>query len=330
MKIAFFDTRQYEKDAFNAENTDLCHEILFLEERLNPATAQMARGHQCVCAFVNANLNAQTLQVLKEGGTELIALRCAGFNNVDLEAAKKLGLRVVRVPEYSPYAIAEHVVALIQTLNRKTHRAFNRVREGNFSLNGLTGFDLNKKTIGIIGVGKIGKVLAKIMNGFDCKVLLYDINPDQTFADKLGVQYVELEQIYKESDIVSLHVPLTPQTRHLINASVLAKMKHGVMLINTGRGALINTKDLIEALKTGQVGHAGLDVYEEEENFFFQDLSSQFLSDDVLARLLTFPNVLVTGHQGFLTVEALQGIAHTTLANVTAFQEGKALNNAVV
>lgn len=330
MKIAFFDTRPYEKEAFENANTHFKHEIQFFESRLNEHTAQLANGVECICAFVNANLNENTLSILAQGGTKLIALRCAGFNNVDLSAAKKFGMRVVRVPEYSPHAIAEHVVALIQTLNRKTHRAYNRVREGNFALNGLTGFDLYKKTIGIVGVGKIGKVLAQIMNGFGCNVLLNDIYPDEVFAKSINARYVNLDYIYEQSDIISLHVPLTPQTRYLINASALTKMKFGVMLINTGRGALINTRDLISALKTGQVGHAGLDVYEEEESIFFQDLSGQILTDDILARLLTFPNVLITSHQGFLTHEAMEGIAHTTLSNVTAFENGEVLINAVL
>lgn len=330
MKVAFFDTRPFEKDVFLKENAHYEHEINFLEPRLDSLTATLAQDHQCVCAFVNADLNAETLKVLKDGGTELIALRCAGFNNVDLEMAKKLGMRVVRVPEYSPHAIAEHVVALIQTLNRKTHRAYNRVREGNFSLNGLMGFDLYQKTIGIVGVGKIGKVLAQIMKGFGCQVLLNDLNPDDDFANSINARYVSLDEIYKHSDIISLHVPLTPQTRYFINEESLKKMKFGVMLINTGRGALINTRDLINALKSGHVGQAGLDVYEEEENFFFQDLSGQILTDDILARLLTFPNVLITSHQAFLTNEAMKGIASTTLSNISEYEAGRALTNAVI
>jgi len=330
VKVAFFDTRPFEKDVFLKENAHYEHEINFLEPRLDSLTATLAQDHQCVCAFVNADLNAETLKVLKDGGTELIALRCAGFNNVDLEMAKKLGMKVVRVPEYSPHAIAEHVVALIQTLNRKTHRAYNRVREGNFSLNGLMGFDLYQKTIGIVGVGKIGKVLAQIMKGFGCQVLLNDINPDDDFANSINARYVSLDEIYKHSDIISLHVPLTPQTRYFINEESLKKMKFGVMLINTGRGALINTRDLINALKSGHVGQAGLDVYEEEENFFFQDLSGQILTDDILARLLTFPNVLITSHQAFLTNEAMKGIASTTLSNISEYEAGRALTNAVI
>lgn len=329
MKIAFFDTRSFEREAFTRENTEFHHEISFLEPRLLTSTAQMAQGHECVCAFVNAELNRATLKILKEGGTRLLALRCAGFNHVDLEAAKEFGIKVVRVPEYSPHAIAEHVVALIQTLNRKTHRAYNRVRESNFSLNGLMGFDLYGKTVGVIGTGKIGKTLARIMHGFGCRVLLNDLYPDQSFAEEIKASYVSLDEIYKESDIISLHVPLSPETRHFINAATLAKMKKGVMLINTGRGALIDTVALINALKSGQVGHAGLDVYEEEESFFFQDLSGQILSDDTLARLLTFPNVLITSHQGFLTHEAMTGIAKTTLMNVSEYEEGRPLTNQV-
>lgn len=330
MKIAFFDTKPFEKEVFSFENDRFNHDLNFLEFRLNPSTALLAHGHQCVCAFVNADLSAETLKILKQGGTDLIALRCAGFNNVDLAMAKELGIRVVRVPEYSPYAIAEHVVALIQTLNRKTHRAYNRVREGNFSLNGLMGFDLHQKTIGIIGVGKIGKVLAKIMKGFGCKVLLNDLNVDEEFATSLAAQYLSLEEIYQQADIISLHVPLTHDTQYMINAKSISMMKKGVMLINTGRGALINTKDLINALKTDQVGYAGLDVYEEEENFFFQDLSGKILNDDILARLLTFPNVLITSHQAFLTNEAMSAIASITLNNVSEFVAGGELTNAVV
>ncbi|MCM2351885.1 MAG: 2-hydroxyacid dehydrogenase [Bacteriovoracaceae bacterium] len=329
MKIAFFDTRPFEKDAFTRANAEFSHEINFLEPRLVESTAKVAQGYPCVCAFVNAKLNETTLKILKDGGINLLALRCAGFNQVDLAAAKRLGITVVRVPDYSPHAIAEHVVALIQTLNRKTHRAYNRVREGNFSLNGLMGFDLYGKTIGIIGTGKIGKILVQIMTGFGCEVLLNDLNPDEEFAAKSKARYVSLEEIYSKSDIISLHVPLTPATRHFIDATSLSKMKKGVMLINTGRGALIDTAALIEALKSGHVGNAGLDVYEEEEGIFFQDLSGQILSDDTLARLLTFPNVLITSHQGFLTNEAMTNIAETTLKNVSDFEQGLPLRNQV-
>ena len=329
MKIAFFDTHNFEKETFDQANSLHHHFINFLDPILTELTAVLAKDHECVCAFTNDQLNEKTLDILAAGGTRLIALRSAGFNHVDLAHAKKLGLKIVRVPEYSPYAIAEHVVAMIQTLNRKTHRAYNRVREGNFSLNGLVGFDLHGKTVGIIGAGKIGKILAKIMTGFGCHVLLNDLNCDTNLIKELGCQFVSLDELFVKSDIISLNVPLTPETRHFINADTLKKMKKGVMLINTGRGGLIDTKALITALKTGHVGNAGLDVYEEEQAVFFQDLSGTILSDDILARLLTFPNVLITSHQAFLTKEALENIATTTLENITQFSKHERLINEV-
>lgn len=329
MKILFFDTHPFEKEAFEKANVIYKHDIHYVETRLIESTALLARDYPCVCAFANDRLNQTVLETMQSGGTKLIALRSAGFNHVDLNAAKKLDLKVVRVPEYSPYAIAEHVVAMIQTLNRKTHKAYNRVREGNFSLSGLVGFDLHGKTVGIIGTGRIGSVLAKIMTGFGCKVLLYDVKCDQNLAGELHCQYTDLKEIFKQADIISLHVPLTQETRHFIDDRAIAQMKKGVMLINTGRGALIDTKALIQALKSGQVGYAGLDVYEEEEGIFFQDLSGQIIGDDMLARLLTFPNVLITSHQGFLTHQALSNIAETTLRNITEFEAGSKLSNEV-
>jgi D-lactate dehydrogenase len=329
MKVAFYDAHSFEKEAFCKENEFVNHDISFIEARLTETTATLAKGHPCVCAFVNDRLSAATLEILKNGGTGLIALRSAGLNHIDLKVATELGIRVTRVPEYSPYAIAEHVIAMIQTLNRKTHRAYNRVREGNFSLNGLVGFDLHGKTVGIVGTGRIGRVLARILVGFGCQVLLHDLKIDPEFARVSGCHYAELEDIYSRADIISLHTPLTPATHHLIDKGALAQMKKGVMLINTGRGALIDTKELIESLKTGHVGHAGLDVYEEEEGVFFEDLSGQILGDDVLARLLTFSNVLITSHQAFLTREALSNIAATTLFNITEFEQGKVLTNGV-
>lgn len=329
MKVALFDTHRFEKPFFEAENKQYQHDLHYLEPRLTQQTSQLAQGFPCVCAFVNDQLSANTLIALASGGTRLIALRSAGFNHVDLEAAARLGLQVVRVPEYSPYAVAEHAVSLILSLNRKTHRAYSRVREGNFSLDGLVGFDLYGKTVGVVGTGRIGSVMAKIMKGFGCRVLAYDLKPNTQFADQHGFQYVPLDLLFRESDIVSLHVPLTPETRHLIDMRALSIMKSGVMLINTGRGALIDTKALIQSLKTGHVGYAGLDVYEEEEGVFFEDLSGRVLQDDVLARLLTFPNVLVTSHQAFLTQEALSSIARTTLQNVSDFELGKKLVNEV-
>lgn len=329
MKIAFFDTHPFERVAFEHANLVIQHEIHYFEPRLLETTAGLARDFPGVCAFANDRLDSSVLQILKEGGTKLIALRSAGFNHVDLKAARDLGLKVLRVPEYSPYAIAEHVVAMVQTLNRKTHRAYNRVREGNFSLTGLVGFDLHGKTVGIIGTGRIGKVLARIMTGFGCRVLLNDLRSDPKLTEELDCRYTTQEEIFIKADIISLHLPLTSETRHLINATTLSQMKRGVMLINTGRGALIDTHALIDALKSGHIGNAGLDVYEEEEGVFFQDLSGQVLGDDQLARLLTFPNVLITSHQGFLTTEALNNIAETTLFNVSAYEKGETLSNEV-
>lgn len=328
MKIAMFDTHRYEREAFEAANSPHAHELTFLEPRLMSVTAALARNHEAVCSFVNDKLDQQTLATLREGGTRLIALRSAGYNHVDLVAAACFGLPVVRVPEYSPYAVAEHAVALVLTLNRKIHRAYARVREWNFSLDGLVGFDLHGKTVGIVGTGRIGQAAARIFHGFGCDVVAYDPRPDPALI-ALGVRYVGLPAIYAEADIISLHVPLTPDTRHMIDATALAAMKPGAMLINTGRGGLIESTALIAALKSGRLGAAGLDVYEEEEGIFFQDLSNQVLQDDVLARLLTFPNVLVTSHQAFLTKEALAAIARVTLDNVSAFERGGPLSNEV-
>lgn len=328
MKIAFFDTHPFEKSVFEKLNHSTTHSISYFETRLNEQTANLATGHDCVCAFVNDRLDLKTLTRLAASGVRLIALRCAGFNHVDLSAARTLGLRVVRVPEYSPYSVAEHAVALIMTLNRNTHRAFNRVREGNFSLDGLVGFDLHGKTVGIIGTGKIGLVLAKIMTGFGCKVIAFDTNEAPALTS-IGGKYVSFEELLQTADIVSLHVPLTPQTRHLIDEKALSRMKPGVMLINTGRGALIDTHALIQSLKSGHIGHAGLDVYEEEEGIFFENHSSHILQDDQLVRLMTFPNVLLTSHQGFLTHEALENIAQTTLGNISEFEKSLPLKNEV-
>jgi len=325
MKVAVFDTHRFDRAALEQANREFHHELHFFEPRLTRETALLASGFGAVCSFVNDRLDGDALHVLHEGGVRLIALRSAGFNHVDLDAAGRLGLTVVRVPEYSPYAVAEHAAALILTLNRRTHRAYNRVREANFSLDGLVGFDLHGKTVGVVGTGRIGAVMLGIMQGFGCRLLAYDVREDATLAGDTGARYVALPELFSQSDIVSLHVPLTPDTRHLIDANALAAMKRGVVLINTGRGALIDTQALVAALKTGHVGAAGLDVYEEEEGVFFKDLSDQVLQDDVLARLLTFPNTLITSHQGFLTHEALANIASTTLANIRAFERGETL-----
>jgi len=328
MDIAFFDTHRFDRTAFEAANADFTHRLTFLEPRLTAQTAPLARGFACVCAFVNDRLDAATLKQLADGGTRLIALRSAGYNHVDLLAAEARGLAVVRVPEYSPYAVAEHAVALCLALNRHLVRAHARVRDWNFSLDGLVGFDLHGKTVGVLGTGRIGAAAARAFHGFGCRVLAYDLQENEALK-ALGIRYAPLDTLYAEADVLTLHVPLTPKTHHLVNAEALAKMKRGVMLINTSRGALMDSRALIDAVKSGQVGSAGLDVYEEEEGIFFQDLSDQVLKDDVLARLLSFPNVLITSHQAFLTREALSNIARVTLENARAFEQGEPLTNAV-
>lgn len=329
MKIAIFSAHKFEKVFFEQPNKDFGHSLTFFEARLDSQTAVLAKEHDAVCAFVSDQLDEKTLTELKAQGTQLIALRSAGFNHVDLNAAEKLALPVVRVPEYSPYAVAEHAVCLLLALNRKIHRAYNRVRESNFSLDGLVGFDVHGKTVGVIGTGKIGVVFARIMKGFGCRVLAHDQNPDTILQKTYGVEYVDLDHLYDASDIISLHVPLSPKTKHLVDEAAFKKMKKGAILLNTGRGALIDTHALISALKSGSLGGAGLDVYEEEEGIFFQDLSDKVLQDDTLARLLTFPNVLVTSHQAFLTREALGNIATTTLNNITEFEKNRRLINEV-
>lgn len=330
MRIAFFDTHRFDRAAFEEANAGYGHALTFFEPRLTLQTAGLAAGFPAVCSFVNDRLDAPCLQALAAGGTRHVALRCAGFNHVDLLEAERLGLSVSRVPEYSPEAVAEHAVALVLTLNRKVHRAYARVREWNFSLDGLVGFDLHGKTVALVGLGRIGRAAARIFRGFGCRLLGVDPQLPDADAQALGLQRVTLDEALRQADIVSLHVPLTPATRHLVDAAALARMKRGVMLINTGRGALIDSRAMLQALKSGQLGAAGLDVYEEEEGVFFQDLSGQVLQDDVLARLLTFPNVLVTAHQGFLTREALHAIARTTLGSVQRFERGEELGPTAV
>ena len=329
MRVAFFDAHRYEQVAFEEQNARFRHEIVYLEPRLTEQTASLARGVLVVCSFVNDRVDAATLEILVAVGVRLVALRSAGYSHVDLIAADKLGIPVTRVPEYSPHAVAEHTAMLVLALNRKVHRAWARVREGNFSLEGLVGFDLDGKRVGVVGTGRIGRVVARIFKGFGCDIVAFDIRPDARAADEIGMRYVPLDELYGTSDIVSLHVPLTPETHHLVDAAALARMKRGVILVNTGRGALIDTRALIHALKSGHVGGAALDVYEEEEGIFFRDLSDRVLQDDVLARLLTFPNVLVTSHQAFLTREALANIASTTLASITAFEAGEPLTHRI-
>jgi D-lactate dehydrogenase len=326
MRIAFFSTHGFDRDFFDAANRQHGHELHYLEARLTPATSALAANAPAVCAFVNDDLGEDVLNSLYAGGARLIALRSAGFNHVDVPRALALGLTVARVPAYSPYAVAEHAIAMMLSLNRKLHRAHARVREGNFALDGLLGFDMHGRTVGIVGTGKIGTVVARILGGFGCRILAYDVAVNQECAD-LGVHYVSLEELWAQSDIVSLHAPLTADTRHIIDAAAVAQMKPGVMIINTSRGALVDASALIGGLKSGRVGHVGLDVYEEEEHLFFRDLSAQVIHDDVFARLLTFPNVLVTAHQGFFTKEALRAISETTLANVSAFEQGRRSGN---
>lgn len=325
MRVPFYDAKPYDRAFFVKHGTEHGIEYLFHEFRLSAETAASAHGSEAICAFVNDTLDQACLERLAASGVRLVALRCAGFNQVDLKAAAALGIRVVRVPAYSPHAVAEHTVALLLTLNRKIHRAYNRVREHNFSLNGLVGFDLNGRTAGLLGTGKIGKLTAKILKGFGMEVLVSDLWPDETWAAEQGVTYTSIEELLRRSDVVSLHTPLTPETHYLINARTLAMMKEGAYLVNTSRGGLIDTSALIEALKQRRLGGVALDVYEVEEGVFFEDLSHDVLQDDDLARLLGFPNVLVTSHQGFLTEEALSEIARVTTENLARLVRGEEL-----
>ena len=329
IKVAFFDAKSYDEVSFNKTNADYGFDIRYYQEHLNLKTVPLAKGADVVCIFVNAECNAAVIDELIKNGVKLIALRCAGFNNVDLKAAKDR-IKVVRVPAYSPHAVAEYAVSLMLALNRKIFRAVNRTREGNFALKGLMGFDMYGKTAGIVGMGRIAKELIKILHGFGMKVLAYDLYPDTEFAKQYDVRMVSLDELYAESDIISLHCPLTPETTFLINAQSIAKMKPGVMIINTGRGKLIHTEELIEGLRTKPVGSAGLAVYEEEKNCFYEDRSAKIIDDDVLARLLMMPNVVLTSHQAFFTAEAMHNIALTTLESIKEFSEGKELTNEVM
>lgn len=323
-----YSVRSYERPFLEAANGSArgpggaCHDLVHLEASLDESTAELARGFPAISVFVSDNASAPVLRALHAGGTRVIALRSAGFNHVDIEEADRLGLVVLRVPAYSPYAVAEHAVGLMLTLNRKFHRAYNRVREQNFHLAGLLGFDMHGKTVGVVGTGKIGQVVCRILTGFGCRVLATDPAPhDECIA--MGVRYVDPTELYHSSDILTLHCPLTPQTHHLIDAAALATMKPGAMLVNTSRGALIDTRALIAALKRGHLGSVGLDVYEEESDLFFKDLSDRVIHDDVFVRLMSFPNVLITAHQGFFTKEACTAIAETTIANLTGFERGE-------
>ncbi len=328
VRIAFFDSHKYDIDSFQAMNSEYGYECTFFAEHLTKDTVPLTKGFDVVCLFVNDPVDRAITDALVENGVQLIALRCAGYNNIDLPAVFRR-IHVVRVPAYSPYAVAEHAMALILTLNRKTHKAYLRTRDNNFTISGFKGFDLYGKTVGVIGTGKIGQIMAGILRGFGCRVLAYDVYPNAQAAETIGFTYADLPTIYREADIITLHCPLTKETEFLINRESIAQMKDNVMIINTSRGKLIRTKDLIHGLKTGKIGYAGLDVYEEESDYFFEDFSEGGLDDDTLARLLTFPNVLVTSHQAFFTEEALANIARTTLDNIKGYFESGALPNEI-
>lgn len=328
MKIAFFSSKNYDEISFNAVNNGE-HEFEFFEEQLNSRNAFLAEGFDAVCVFVNDKVNSTAIAALDKLGIKTIAFRSAGYNNLNMKVAKELGMRVVRVPAYSPHAVAEHAVALILTLNRKIHKAYNRVRENNFSIENLAGFDLYGKTVGVIGTGLIGKAFCKIMLGFGCNVIAYDVQPNPELQ-KAGVHYTSLEEVLSQSDIVSLHCPLLPETQHLINKNTLAQMKKGAMLINTSRGGLLNTQDVIESLKAKHLGYLCIDVYEQEAGIFFNDLSETIIEDDTIARLITFPNVIITSHQGFFTKEALEQIAITTLNSLSAIEKNESLPEKVI
>ncbi len=328
-KIAFFGAKPYDIASFDKVNEKYNYDIRYYKGHLNPNNVDLTQDTDVVCIFVNDTADAAVIDAMVDNGVKLLALRCAGFNNVDLKAAKGK-LPVVRVPAYSPYAVAEYSLALMLSLNRKIHRAYWRTRDGNFSLNGLMGFDMHGKTIGIIGTGKIAKILIRLLKGFGMRILAYDLYPDMKFAGEEGISYVSLDELYRESDIISLHCPLTDQTKYMIDKDSIDKMKEGVMIINTGRGQLINTNDLIEGLKEKKIAAAGLDVYEEEGEYFYEDKSDKIIDDDVLARLLSFNNVIVTSHQAFFTKEALHNIAETTLQNIEDFRCHRPLVNEVI
>ena len=328
-KIAFFGAKPYDIASFDKVNEKYNYDIRYYKGHLNPNNVVLTQDTDAVCIFVNDTADAAVIDAMVDNGVKVLALRCAGFNNVDLKAAKGK-LPVVRVPAYSPYAVAEYSLALMLSLNRKIHRAYWRTRDGNFSLNGLMGFDMHGKTIGIIGTGKIARILIRLLKGFGMRILAYDLYPDMKFAGEEGISYVSLDELYRESDIISLHCPLTDQTKYMIDKDSIDKMKEGVMIINTGRGQLINTNDLIEGLKEKKIAAAGLDVYEEEGEYFYEDKSDKIIDDDVLARLLSFNNVIVTSHQAFFTKEALHNIAETTLQNIEDFRCHRPLVNEVI
>ena len=329
MKVAVFSAKSYDEKFLNLANKNSHHQLHFFKSHLSLTTAPLAKDFPAVCVFVNDELDEETLKIIAQGKTKLIALRCAGFNNVNIKIATQLALTVVRVSAYSPNSVAEHTVAMILTLNRRLHRAYNRVREGNFALDGLLGFNLHNLTVGIVGTGKIGKITAQILKGFGCNIIAYDKYPDSNFEKNIG-KYVTAPELMAQSDIISLHCPLTPETYHIINQETINQMKDGVMLVNTSRGALIDTQAVINALKSQKIGNLAIDVYEQEADLFFENLSDTIIQDDVFERLLTFPNVLITGHQAFFTTEALTNIAQTTISNITDFEEGKTSPNQVI
>lgn len=329
MRVAVFSAKPYDREFLCWANASAGHELVFFEARLTTETCPLAQDFPVVCPFVHDQLDAGVLLRLSRQGTRLIALRCAGFNQVDLEIAHQLGIVVARVPAYSPHAVAEHTIALLLALNRKLHKAYNRIREGNFSLEGLMGSELASQTAGVVGTGKIGAITARILLGFGCQVLAHDLtgNPQLVAA---GVHYVSLEELFHRSDIISLHCPLQPETYHLVNAESLAQMKRGVVILNTSRGSLLDSEAAVRGLKSGRIGALGLDVYEEESDLFYEDLSNRVIQDDVFSRMLTFPNVIITGHQAFFTEHAMRAIAEVTLANITAFSQGHSLPGVIV
>ncbi|MBI1373960.1 MAG: 2-hydroxyacid dehydrogenase [Phycisphaera sp.] len=329
MKVAVFSTKPYDRQFLGGLNDERGHalEMRFFDPRLTDQTVKLAEGYETVCVFVNDVLDAEVLRGLAAGGTRLIALRCAGFNNVDMRAAAELGLTVARVPAYSPYAVAEHTVGLMLALNRKIYRAYGRVREGNFAIHGLLGFDMRGRTVGVVGTGRIGVVVGEILRGFGCELLAFDKHPSD-MMQALGADYVSFDELCERSDIITLHCPLTPETHHMISDAAIDRMRDGAMLINTSRGGLVDTAAVIAGLKRGRLGYVGLDVYEEEADFFFEDLSDSIIRDDDLARLLTFPNVLVTSHQAFFTADAMRQIAETTLGNISRFASDGAVDEA--
>jgi D-lactate dehydrogenase len=332
LRVAFFHTSPY-RNALYQQKNQYNYAMHFFTPRLTLDTVSLAAGFRVIVVSANDCLDGAVIDELHALGVEMIALRCAGFNNVDLAACQRHGISVARVPAYSPYAVAEHAIALMMALNRRTHRAHNRIREGNFSLDGLVGFDMHNRTAGVIGTGKIGTCLLNILHGFGCQLIAYDLHPNRELVERFGVRYVELDEIFEQSDIISLHAPLTPESHHLINSTTIEKMKPGVMLINTARGGLVDTEALLDGLKSGAIGYAGLDVYEEEADYFYKDLSDEIISDDMLARLTTFNNVMITSHQGSLTDIAQGNMADTTLFNIREFEQGKRgqeLTNAVL